>query len=112
MGFDKFKHLQKDECCQCIKEHLLPHRNCFDIKKQLNSISSSEVRQSCLKDLLKKQKEMSLSTLKNFEFIPEKHYKSPLEQSDNYVPLPSMYTVIFLLIFIHMIEIQLQTCYF
>lgn len=98
MGFDKFKHLQKDECCQCIKEHLLPHRNCFDIKKQLNSISSSEVRQSCLKDLLRKQKETSCCTLKNFEFIPEKHYKSPLEQSENYVQLPSMYTVTLYLI--------------
>lgn len=86
-----FKHLPKAECCQCIKDHLLPHRCIDDIRKQLCSISNSEQRQMYLKELLKKQKQMNSE---NYEFDVKRNYKSPLEQSDN-VQLPSMYTVSF-----------------
>lgn len=89
MGFNQFKHLPKSECCQCIKDHLLPHRSIHDIRKQLCNISNSEQRQMHLKELLKKQKQMNPE---NYEFDVERNYKSPLEQSDN-VQLPSMYTV-------------------
>ncbi len=91
MGFNKFKHLPKSECCQCIREHLLGHRSCEDIKKQLSLISSSEKRQTNLKDLLKKQKEMSMSE-ERYTFNKRVNYKSPFQQSDQ-ARLPSMYTV-------------------
>ena len=95
MGFNKFKHLPKNECCQCIKDHLLPQRTSEDIKKQLSNISNSEQRQLKLKELLKSQKLNSNKngiSSKNFEFIKEVDYKSPLEQSD-FIQLPSMYTL-------------------
>ena len=93
MGFNKFKHLPKNECCQCIKDHLLPQRTSEDIKKQLSNISNSEQRQLKLKELLKSQKLNSNKngiSSKNFEFIKEVDYKSPLEQSD-FIQLPSMF---------------------
>ena len=93
MGFNKFKHLPKDECCQCIRDHLLVHRTCFDIKKQLSSISNSEQRQSSLKDLLKKQGQLNSLSSQRFEFNKDIHYKSPLDQSDC-VQLSPIYTVI------------------
>jgi hypothetical protein len=92
MGFNKFKHLPKSECCRCIREHLLGHRSCEDIKKQLSLISNSEQRQNNLKELLKKQKQMNMT--ESFTFNRRIHYKSPFEQSDK-VRLPSMYTVRF-----------------
>jgi len=91
MGFDKFKHLPKDECCQCIKDYLLAHRSTTDIRKQLNSISNSEQRQKCLKELLRKQTEERSF---NKEFDKELHYMSPFEQSERYdIQLMPMYTV-------------------
>lgn len=92
MGFNKFKHLPKSECCECIKEHLLPNRSCDDIRKQLNYFSNSEQRQAQLKELLRKQKQLMTNLMQNYEFIKEVHYKSPFEQSEN-VQLPSQYTV-------------------
>lgn len=89
MGFNKFKHLPKDECCKCIKETVLAHRSCHDIRKQLNGISNSDNRQASLKELIKRQ---NINSLENFEFKKEVHYKSPLEQADH-IQLPSMYTV-------------------
>jgi hypothetical protein len=89
MGFNQFKHLPKGECCECIRDHLLPHRNIEDIRKQICNISNSEQRQMYLKELLKKQKQMNNE---NYEFDFQRNYKSPLDQSDN-VQLPSMYTV-------------------
>ncbi len=91
MGFNKFKHLPKPECCECIREHLLPQRNCDEIKRQISLLTNSEQRQAYLKELLRKQKQ--LTTLADYEFIKEVHYKSPLEQADFHVHLPSMYTV-------------------
>ncbi len=94
MGFDKFKHLPKDECCQCIKDCLLAHRSTSDIRKQLNSISNSEQRQKCLKELLNKQVQ---ERSPNRVFDKNLHYMSPFEQSErNDVQLTSMYTVNFL----------------
>ena len=95
MGFNKFKHLPKDECCQCIKEHLLPHRNCQDIKKQISQISNSEQRQASLKELLKKQKALEHNSLNSLAFKKTLHYKSPLEQAERseHAQLPCIYTV-------------------
>jgi hypothetical protein len=90
MGYNKFKHLPKAECADCIKEHLLPQRACDEIRRQLSLFSNSEQREASFKELLQKQKQ--ISTLKSYEFIREIHYKSPLEQSDS-VHLPPMYTV-------------------
>lgn len=70
----------------------MPHRIFNDIKKQLSSISNSEQRQTSLKELIRKQKSISLNYMENFNFVNEIHYKSPLEQIDR-VQLPSMYTV-------------------
>jgi hypothetical protein len=92
MGFNQFKHLPKDECCQCIKEFLLAHRSCYDIKKQLSSISNSENRQANLKELINRQKSLKSDLNEHFDFKKEIHYKSPLEQIDH-INLPSMYTV-------------------
>ena len=100
MGFNKFKHLPKDECCQCIREHLLPHRNRQDIKKQISQISNSEQRQSSLKELLKKQKSLQ-NSLNELAFNKSLHLKSPYEQierSEN-SQIPSIYTVIFIFFF-------------
>jgi hypothetical protein len=98
MGFNKFKHLPKAECCQCIKENLLPQRSCDDIRKQLTNYSNSEQRQLNLKELLKNQKKLNAHSLNNFDFVKEIHYKSPFEQADH-VDLPSMYTVSILFFF-------------
>ena len=92
MGFNQFKHLTKDECCQCIKDFLLPHRSVYDIKKQLSSISNSEQRQASFKELIKRQKSLESDISEQFDFIKEIHYKSPLEQIDH-IQLPSIYTV-------------------
>lgn len=92
LGFNQFKRLPKDECCQCIKDFLLPQRSCHDIKKQLSNISNSEQRQANLKELIRRQKSLNLSSIENFEFKKEIHYKSPLEQIDR-IQLPSIYTV-------------------
>ena len=84
-----FKHLPKMDCCNCIKEYLLPQRSSDDIRKQLTSITNTDQRDMKLKDLLKKQ-----NRLDNYDdFIKEIHYKSPFEQSDQ-IQLPPMYTVI------------------
>jgi len=93
MGYNKFKHLPKNECSKCINQHLLPNRPADDIKKHLSLFSNSSERQANLKELLDNQKQINAHLVKNFEFIKEKHYKSPFDQSDN-VQLPSMYTVI------------------
>ena len=92
MGYNKFKHLQKNECCKCIHEHLLSNRSCDEIKKHLSLFSNSEERQKNLKELLNNQRMLQAHSVKNFEFIKDLHYKSPYDQSDN-VPLPPMYTV-------------------
>jgi hypothetical protein len=109
MGFNKFKHLPKPECCECIKAHLLPHRSCDDIKKQLSSISNSEQRQNSLKDLLRKQKQ--LNTLKNNEFNKNVHYKAPIDQLDCIEDLPSMYTVRYFLILLNLILLNEDKAY-
>jgi hypothetical protein len=94
MGFNKFKHLPKTECCQCIREHLLPQRSCDDIKKQLCNISNSEQRQLKLKELLKKQKQSASANIGYLtqDFVKEVHYKALIEQTQS-VQLPSMYTL-------------------
>ena len=92
MGYNKFKHLPKNECSKCISEHLLSNRTPDEIKKHLSLFSNLEERQSSLKELLSNQKRLNAQCIKNFEFVKEKHYKSPFDQSDN-VQLPSMYTV-------------------
>lgn len=92
MGFNKFKHLPKSECCECIKEHMLPIRSCDDIRKQLNNFSSSELRQNQLKELLKRQRQIKANWMHNYNFIKEVHYRSPFDQADH-VQLPSQYTV-------------------
>jgi hypothetical protein len=97
MGFYKFKHLPKSECCHCIKEHLLPHRSIAEIRHQISIISSSEQRQHSLKDQLKKQKKLCSNNAlskNDYRFIAEIHYKSPFEQSES-IQLPSIYTVSF-----------------
>ncbi len=71
---------------------MLAHRTCFDIKKQLSSITNLEHRQEILKSLLRKQKETNTASLRQYDFNKELHYKSPLEQSD-VIELCSMYTV-------------------
>ena len=92
MGYNKFKHLPKSECSKCISQHLLSNRTPDEIKKHLSLFSNSEERQASLKELLDNQKRVSSSSIKNFEFVKEKHYKSPYDQS-NSIQLPSMYTV-------------------
>jgi hypothetical protein len=97
MGFNKFKHLPKVECCQCIKEHLLPHKSITEIRHQLSGISSSEQRQHNLKELLRKQKQLCFNNAlskNNYQFSTDIHYKSPFEQSES-IQLPSIYTVSF-----------------
>ena len=91
MGFNKFKHLPKQEACECIRDHLLPQRATDDIKRQLVYITNSEHRQASLKELLAKQKQQPKSA--NYDFDKKVHYKSPLEQADFHAHLPSMYTV-------------------
>lgn len=98
LGYNKFKHLAKEECCQCVKEHTLPHRSCFDIRKQFSLVNNSDLRQISLKDLQKKQKDLNQSALKNFEFKKNVHYKSPAEQihsskSSQFGELAPMYTI-------------------
>ncbi len=93
MGYNKFKHLPKNECSKCINQHLLPNRTPDDIKKHLSLFSNSTERQANLKELLDNQKQINSHMVKNFEFKKEKHYKSPFDQSE-IAQLPSMYTVI------------------
>ena len=92
MGFNKFKHLQKNECCQCIRDHLLPHRSVEDIKRQINANCYSDQRQVRLKELRRQQKQ--LNTIIDYNFNKQIHYKSPYQQAE-YVQLPPMYTVSF-----------------
>lgn len=92
MGINKFKHLPKTECCECIREHLLPQRTCDDIRKQFSNFSNQEQRQSQLKELLQRQKCLTPNNMQNFEFIKEIHYKSPFDQAET-AQLPCQYTV-------------------
>ena len=93
MGFEKFKHLPKDECCQCIIQHFLPHRASFNFKKHLGWLTNTIQRNAIRKELLRKQRDCDQFSLNDFNFDRRIHYKSPYEQSDQ-VYLPTMYTVI------------------
>jgi dihydrofolate reductase len=93
VGYNKFKHLPKDQCSKCIHEHLLSNRSCVEIKKHLSLFSNSEERQANLKELLSNQKRLETQLVKNFDFCKSRNYKSPFDQSDS-VQLPSMYTII------------------
>lgn len=92
MGFNKFKHLDRQQAVECIHKYMMPHKSCEEIKKQINSIIDHEERQKKLKSLLMKQKNEKMTTLENYEFDEEIHYRSPFEQAEK-ARLPPMYTV-------------------
>ena len=45
MGYDKFKHLNRTECCECINKHLLPIRTPNEICRKLNDMLKTSERQ-------------------------------------------------------------------
>jgi hypothetical protein len=62
IGFEKFGHLDRTECCECISEHLIPIRQSNEISRKLADILKSE-----------EKKEKFMVSYRIYFFFPKKN---------------------------------------